>query len=269
VTKIAAPPAQVAVRAVWGTMIRVEIRDAIEDLALGDLPLDDVWAWFQRVDDLFSTWRDDSEISRLARGELALANAGPEVPAVLELCEQMKVTSLGAFDIGFAAATEAPDWPGRCAIDPTGLVKGWAVDRAGELLRAHGASNFSINAGGDVLVGSRSGDAVWRVGIQHPWQRDKTAAVVGLNTGAVATSGGYERGDHVFDPRTGLPARGLASVTVIASELTSADCYATAALALGREGMAWLATLPGVVAMGITDDQRVVKTAGFDALAVS
>ena len=84
----------------------------------------------------------------------------------------------------------------------------------------------------------------------------------------VATSGDYERGDHVIDPRTGQPARGLTSVTVIASELAIADGYATAALALGHEGMAWLATLPDVVAMGITDSQRVIKTAGFDEHAI-
>jgi thiamine biosynthesis lipoprotein len=144
-------------------------------------------------------------------------------------------------------------------------VKGWAVDRAGELLSASGASNFAINAGGDVLVHGRPrAGSEWRVGIQHPWQTDRTAAAVALTDGAVATSGGYERGDHVIDPRSGQPAHGLASVTVISSTLTLADAYATAALAHGRDGMAWLATLPHVVAMGITDDQRVVKTAGFD-----
>jgi FAD:protein FMN transferase len=247
----------------WGTMIRVEIRDAFDEH-----PLDEVWSWFQRVDDLFSTWRDDSEISRLARGELELENTSPEVATVLELCEQMKLTSRGAFDIAFATAADEPDRPGRCPIDPTGLVKGWAVDRAGELLRAQGASSFSINAGGDVLIAGRPGDMVWRVGIQHPWQRDKTAEVVGVTNGAVATSGDYERGEHVIDPRTGRPAHGLASVTVITSDLAVADGYATAALALGREGMSWLAALPEVVAMGITDERRVVKTTGFDELVV-
>ena len=131
----------------WGTMIRIDVRDAIDEHAL-----DALWAWFQRVDDLFSTWRDDSEISRLARGELELEETSPEVRAVLELCEQVKLTSRGAFDIAFAAAADVPDRPGRCPIDPTGLVKGWAVDRAAELLVAHGASNFAINAGGDILV---------------------------------------------------------------------------------------------------------------------
>ncbi|HEY5012149.1 MAG TPA: FAD:protein FMN transferase, partial [Acidimicrobiia bacterium] len=215
--------------------------------------------------DLFSTWRVDSEISRLARGELGIADASPELPVVLDLCERLKVTSRGAFDIGFAASVDAPDWPGRCAIDPTGVVKGWAVDRAEAMLRACGASHFSVNAGGDVLVAAPPGAEPWRVGIQHPWERDKIALVVELTTGAVATSGDYERGEHVIDPRTGRAAAGLASVTVVASDLATADGAATAALALGRDGMAWLATLPDVVAMGITDDRRVIKTDGFDA----
>jgi thiamine biosynthesis lipoprotein len=258
--KLTVPQPHLDVRPMWGTMIRVEVRDAIAQEAL-----DAVWAWFQRVDDLFSTWRDDSEICRLARGELQLEKASPEVPVVLELCEQVRLASDGAFDIAFAGAANSCDLPGRCPIDPTGLVKGWAVDRAGEMLIAFGASNFAINAGGDVLVRGRpEAGSEWRVGIQHPWQRDRTAATVALTDAAVATSGGYERGDHVIDPRSGEAAHGLASVTVISSTLTLADAYATAALAHGRDGMAWLATLPYVVAMGITDDQRVVKTDGFD-----
>jgi thiamine biosynthesis lipoprotein len=248
----------------WGTVIRIDVRDAIEAHAI-----DALWDWFQRVDDLFSTWRDDSEISRLARGALTLAETSPEVGVVLELCEQMKVTSNGAFDIAFAADTRVSHRPGRSAVDPTGIVKGWAVDRGAGLLSSAGASNFSINAGGDVLVRGRPGPrALWRIGIQHPWQRDKTAEVVGLMDGAVATSGDYERGGHVIDPRSGRPAVGLVSVTVVTSTLTSADAYATAALVLGRDGMAWLATLPDVAAMGITDDHRVVKTAAFDDVVV-
>ena len=248
----------------WGTVIRIDVRDAIDEHTI-----DALWAWFQRVDDLFSTWRDDSEISRLARGAITLAETSPEVPVVLELCEQMKFTSNGAFDIAFAADTRVVRRPGSSAIDPTGIVKGWAVDRAAGLLSVAGASNFSINAGGDVLVRGRpESRAVWRIGIQHPWQRDKTAAIVGLTDGAVATSGDYERGGHVVDPRSGRPAVGLVSVTVVTSTLTSADGYATAALALGRDGMAWLATLPDVAAMGITDDHRVVKTAAFDDFVV-
>ncbi len=253
---VAASSSRIVVRPMWGTMIRVEMRDAVPDDAIEPL-----WQWFQRVDDLFSTWRDDSEISRLARGDLELTATSTEVRVVLDLCARLKSTSRGAFDTAFAAAAADPDAPGRCAIDPTGVVKGWAVDRGGELLGALGVSDVAINAGGDILV---RGSTPWRVGIQHPWQRDKTAQIVALTNGAIATSGNYERGDHVVDARTGRPAVGLTAVSVIAANLALADGYATVALALGGEGMGWLATRPDVVAIGITDDRRVVKTAGFD-----
>jgi FAD:protein FMN transferase len=253
---VTASTSRVVVRPMWGTMIRVELRDALHVEAI-----EPVWQWFQRVDDLFSTWRDDSEISRLARGELELSSTSTEVREVLDLCERLTSTSRGAFDVAYAASTGDLDTPGRCAIDPTGVVKGWAVDRAGELLGALGVKQAAINAGGDVLV---FGEGPWRIGIQHPWERDKTAQVVSLTNGAIATSGNYERGDHVVDARTGRPAVGLTAVSVIAPNLALADGCATAALALGNEGMGWLAAQPDVVAVGITDDRRVVKTAGFD-----
>jgi thiamine biosynthesis lipoprotein len=252
---VAASSSRVVVRPMWGTMIRVEWRDAVPADAI-----EPVWQWFQRVDDIFSTWRDDSEISRVARGELDLTSTSTEVQEVLDLCARLKSTSRGAFDVAFAAGAD-PEVPGRRAIDPTGVVKGWAVDRAAERLGALGVTHASINAGGDILV---CGDTPWRIGIQHPWERDKTAQIVALTNGAIATSGNYERGDHVVDARTGRPAVGLTAVSVIAPNLMLADGYATAALALGNEGMEWLATRPDVVAVGITDDRRVVKTAGFD-----
>jgi thiamine biosynthesis lipoprotein len=149
-------------------------------------------------------------------------------------------------------------------------VKGWAVERAAGMLVAAGVRGFCINAGGDVLVRARgSVQNAWRIGIQHPWQRDKLAAVVSVVDGAVATSGRYERGDHVIDPRTGLPAHGLASVTVVGCDLAIADAYATAATALGSDGMPWLAQQPDVEAMGITDEHRVVSTPGFDEYRAS
>ena len=256
---------RVIARPMWGTVIRVEVGEAIADDTI-----EPIWRWFQRVDDLFSTWRDDTEISQLARGDLELTATSEEVRVVLDLCEHLRVASRGAFDVGFATTAHELDLPGRCAIDPTGVVKGWAVDRAGELLAELGVANFAINAGGDVLVrGDERSQTAWRIGIQHPWERDKTAEVVALTNGAVATSGNYERGDHVIDPRTGLPAHGLTAVTVIASELALADGYATAAIALGREGMSWLATLPDIVALGITDARRVLKTSGFNELVVT
>ena len=234
----------------WGTVISVDAPD-ITDASV----LDECYAWFQRIDDLFSTWRDDTEIMRLGRGELERADTSPEVREVLELSEQMRLESDGAFDI---TAAQAP-------FDPSGIVKGWAVQRAGDMLGAAGSTRYFINAGGDIAVRGS-----WRVGIQHPWKRDKVAAVVEASDCGVATSGRYERGDHVIDPRTGEPAIGLASVTVIGPDLGIADAFATAVVVLGADaGMRWLTTRVGYDGMCITDDETVIVTQGFDRYRVS
>ncbi len=248
---------------VWGTVISVDVRDDINRRAL-----DECSVWFQRVDDLFSTWRLDTEIMRIGRSELSVEHASAEVREVLELCEQMRLESGGAFDVAAGARARVPPRPGLAPLDPSGIVKGWAVARAGEELTRAGARCFSINAGGDVLTrGCPAAGNGWRVGIQHPWERDRVAAVVRVTDAAIATSGRYERGDHVLDPWTGLPARGLASVTVVGPDLAIADAYATAATVLGPdEGMRWLCTRAGYEGMGITDDRVVVVTPGFDRL---
>jgi FAD:protein FMN transferase len=253
------------VEQLWGTAIGVEVVDDVQPEVV-----DALYGWFERVDELFSTWRDDSEISRIGRGELPSRNASPEVATVLALCDDVCRSSGGAFDITFGARAAIDPRPGLGPLDPSGLVKGWAVERAATMLLDAGACSFCINAGGDVAVRGRpsSGDA-WRIGIQHPWERDTLAAVLRMVDGAVATSGCYERGEHVVDPRTGLPAHGLASVTVVGPDLTMADAYATAAVALGTEGMAWLAERPEVEAMAVTDEQRVVSTLRFDRYRAS
>ncbi len=250
----------------WGTVISIDVQDPIDGRVI-----DECIAWCARVDDLFSTWRPDTEIMRIASGDLAVADADPEVRVVLELCEQIRLESHGAFDISFGARAKVTPRPGLAPLDPSGLVKGWAVDRTGDLLAAAGAANFFVNAGGDVVTRGRpAGAGGWRVGIQHPWERDRVAAVLLVNDAAVATSGRYERGDHVLDPRTGLPATGLASVTVVGPDLGVADAYATAAVVLGPdEGMRWLATRVGYESMGITDDRTVLLTTGFDRYRVS
>jgi thiamine biosynthesis lipoprotein len=245
--------------ACWGTVVSIDLSDDVDERVL-----DDVFAWFARVDALFSTWRDDSEIVRLGNGTLLLDETSPDVRTVLVLCDRVRDETGGAFDVRAGAHPDAPPAPGRGPIDPSGLVKGWAVERAGEILEHAGARRFHVNAGGDVLVrGTRDGGARWRVGIQHPWERNRLAAVVAACDLAVATSGRYERGDHVLDPRTGRPVTGLASVTVVGPDLALADGYATALMVMGRSGLQWITSRDGYDAMVITDDARVVSTAGF------
>ncbi len=267
----------------WGTVISVDVRRFADEPPIDERAIDACFSWFARVDELFSTWRPGTEIMRIARGELAIEEASPEVRTVLDLCEQVRLESDGAFDITFGTRAKVEPRPGLAPLDPSGLVKGWAVARGGDLLREAGASNFFINAGGDVLTrGRATGDEAngdeansdrpdgWRLGIQHPWVRDRVAGVLMVTDAAIATSGRYERGDHVVDPRTGLPAIGLASVTVVGPDLAIADAYATAAVVLGPgAGMRWLATRAGYEAMGITDDRAVLLTPGFDRYRVS
>jgi len=240
---------------VMGMPVLVDVRDPEVDPDA----VERVFDWLRSVDAVFSTYLVDSEISRLNRGELALADAHPDVREVLDRCEELRLETGGYFDV------HAPS-PGE--VDPSGLVKGWSVDRAALILDEAGARNYSINAGGDIRVRGRAvpGDA-WRVGIQHPLQRDKIATVVQANDLAIATSGAYERGEHIVDPLTGRAPDGVLSVTVTGPDLATADAYATAAYAMGPDaGPAWTARLAGYEAMTILADERVLSTPRFPAL---
>jgi len=231
---------------VMGILVRVAVRDGGCDPPA----VDAAFAWLRFVDATFSTYLPVSEISRIGRGELEPADAHPLVRAVLARCQRLRAETGGAFDA--RAPLGGPP-------DPSGYVKGWAVERAAALLQAGGARDLCVDAGGDVCL--RGGP--WRVGVRHPRRRDRLAAVLELRDGAVATSGAYERGPHIVDPRTGRPAAGALSVTIVGPDLGTADAYATAAFAMGRRGPAWTARLEGYGAMTILDDDRVLDTAEF------
>jgi len=213
-----------------------------------------------RADAVFSTYRADSEVSRLARGELTVAECAPEVAEVLDLAAEAERVSEGWFGTRH-----------RGVPDPTGIVKGWAAERAARLLaRVPGVRGVGVNGGGDVqLLGEPEAGRPWRVGVADPLRAGGLAAVVssaGVTELSVATSGTAERGAHIVDPRTGLPAdTDLVSATVVAPRLTWADCWATAAFARGsRAGLAWLESLPGVEALLLTAQDEVLRTGGLD-----
>lgn len=239
-----------------GMPIGIDLRDPEVDPAV----LDHAYDWLRWVDAIFSTYKMDSDISRLNRGDLSPAEVHPEVRAVLARSEELRFATNGYFDIRLPAGGAAR------TVDPSGLVKGWSVDRAAGILDAAGARNYSINAGGDVRVRGRPlPDPQWRIGIQHPLLRDKIAAVVVANDLAVATSGTYERGHHIVDPYTGQPPEGVISVTVAGPVLGTADAYATAAFAMGHGAPAWTAQLvgSGYEAMTILADATVLSTPDF------
>ncbi len=209
--------------------------------------------WLHWVDAVFSTYKEDSQISRLGRRELALGDCDPRVAEVLDLCAQVHATTNGYFAVSFA---------GR--LDPTGLVKGWAIQRASELLSAGGSRRHSVNGGGDVsVVGEPEPGRAWNIGIAHPAHPGAFASVVRLRDGAVATSGTAERGAHIVDPFTGAPARDLASVTVVGADLTFADSYATAAVAMGHAARDWLEDLDGYEGFAVAQDGTGWWTSGY------
>jgi thiamine biosynthesis lipoprotein len=234
-----------------GMPVTVDIRDDDVDEGV----LERLFDSLRSADAIFSTYKEDSEVSRLNRGELALGDAHPDVREVLDRCEALRLETDGYFDVRAASAD---------AIDPSGLVKGWAVDRAASILDDAGIRNYAVNVAGDMRLRGRAvPESCWSVGIQHPLEPESIAAVVQANDLAIATSGAYARGDHVVDPHTHRPPVGVLSVTIVGPELATADAYATAAFAMGEEGIHWTARLRDHEAMTILADQRVLTTPGF------
>ena len=189
----------------------------------------------READRVFSTYRADSVLSRLDRGEIALADCPAEVHEVLALGEEARLDSGGAFDV------RRPGPDGRSHLDPSGVVKGWAVQRAAEAFASLADTDVCLSAGGDMVCRVTDPDRPeWRVGIEDPRDPQQVVAVVPVRNGAVATSGLAHRGAHVVDARTGAVPDEVLSVTVVADDLTWADIDATAAFALGAGAADWL-----------------------------
>ncbi|MFE4411672.1 FAD:protein FMN transferase [Streptomyces sp. NPDC056821] len=241
-----------------GTVFSFDVRGGRSDAVAA--ALGEAIAGLHRVDEVFSTYRDDSQLSRLSRGELTVAECDPEVAEVLALGAEAERVSEGWFSLRYQGS-----------LDTTGIVKGWAAERAARRIAAAGVSGVSVNGGGDVqLLGSPDAQRPWRVGVSDPLRPGGLAAVVstaGRSELAVATSGTAERGAHIVDPSTGRSAvTDLVAVTVVAPSLTWADCWATAAFAMGsRAGLAWLESLPDVEALLITAGDEVRCTYGLAA----
>jgi thiamine biosynthesis lipoprotein len=239
-----------------GTVVSIELADDLPAGALTTM-IDDTCAWLHEVDQRFSTYKPDSEVCRFRDGTLTLDECSPDMRHVLDACADLWRSTEGYFD-AYAGG----------ALDPSGYVKGWCVEVASARLFAAGSARHYINAGGDLRMrGSAPDGDPWRVGIRHPWEADKVSWVLSITDGAVATSGTYERGAHVWNPRTGKPATGLRSVTIVGADLALADAYATAALAMGESGIAWLAKLApnGFESAVVTDDGRAFSSSGLPA----
>ena len=214
----------------------------------------------REVDRVFSTYRPDSAVSRLGRGEIVAADCPPEVAEVLALGRAAHVRSGGAFSV---VLPDGSGRPGATVLDPSGVVKGWAVERAARLLAALPGTDFCLSAGGDLVCHTTSPTSpAWRVGIEHPDDVQTLIAVVPVRNEAVATSGTAHRGRHLIDARTGRTSEGVASVTVIGPSLTTADIDATAAYAHGPDAANWLRSQPGRTALVVWPDATTTLVDG-------
>jgi thiamine biosynthesis lipoprotein len=243
-----------------GTVVSFDVPRAARD----DGSLAAAVSWLHWVDRVFSPYRPDSQVSLLAGGALTVAGRVPEMAEVIDACTQVAELSGGYFSAAPAGK-----------FDPTGYVKGWAVERAATILSAAGSASHLVNGGGDVqCAGGRAtppgcpGAPVppWRIGIADPFRPGRLALVVDAVDGGVATSGTAERGAHILDPHAGRPAVGLASLTVAGPSLALADAYATAAFAMGpARARDWTESLDGYDAYAITDTGLTWQTSGFGA----
>lgn len=239
---------------VMGTVVSFDLRP--DDLGERSLlnALEASCSYLHEADAQLSVWKPQSPLSRVRRGELDLAEAPPCVGEVLRRSAQARELSGGWFD----------PWKMPGGVDPTGLAKGWIAERALGKLRQAGVPAAMINAGGDVVAfGEPEPGRPWRIGVRDPRRADAFLAVVELK-GAVATSGAYERADHVLDPHTLLPARGLLSATVSGPDLALADALATGLFAAGDGDLESIAAPEAYEALVVQQDGTVLATPGFE-----
>lgn len=231
--------------------------DLFDDRGFHDAAVSQVFAkaaqLLEHVDEVFSTWKPESAVSRLRNGQLDLSSVPDEVSEVLELCQRAKAITLGWFD----------PWSMPGGVDPTGYVKGWAAQRALGVLVGLGAQGAIVNAAGDVAVSGRPGDSsAFQVGIVNPFDTKRLACVAKVRS-SIATSGDYERGAHLFDPFSGVHRARLASATVCGDDLGLADALATALVVGGEEVLRTVEQLDGYEAFAVRRDRSWTATNNF------
>ncbi len=236
-----------------GTVVTIDIYGGHDGPGVEDEALARARAILHHADEVFSTWKHDSPLSRLRRGEITAEEAPAPVADVLALCRTAREISHGWFD----------PWAMPGGVDPTGVVKGWAAQRALEALASERISGALVNAAGDIAGFGALEDATpFRIGIVDPASPGRLACVVEL-AGTIATSGTYERGAHLFDPHTRRPAARLASASVTGPDLGLADALATALAVAGNDGLQMVAALEGYEALAIGFDATWRWTAQF------
>ena len=212
---------------VWGTILYVEVASTKVGLAELKVGLAELTEYVKLIDREFSTYKSDSQVSQIRRGELKIEDASAQMQEVWQLCLVARNLTDGSFD----------PWCVKGGYDPSGYVKGWAADGCIRILQRHGAENIQVNAAGDLsLAGGFEDGKPWSIGVRSPENRFEVLKVFEIFEGAIATSGTYEIGAHIKDPHTGLIAIGARSATVIGPDGGLADALATALVVTGRDG---------------------------------
>jgi thiamine biosynthesis lipoprotein len=247
------------IRLIMGMPITVEIADTTagqEDFAA-------VFDYFTYIDEKFSTYKPESEMMKINRGELAEKEWSNDMSIILMLAEETKQRTNGFFDI------KKPDG----SIDPSGIVKGWAIFQAAKLLEERGFKNFYIDAGGDIQTqGKNTEGDKWSVGIRNPFVKNSgendVIKTVHASGEGVATSGTYIRGEHIYNPhrptKMGAPTSEIVSLTVIGPNIYEADRFATAAFAMGAAGIHFIEGLPGFEGYMVNKEGIATMTDGFE-----
>lgn len=212
-----------------------------------------VFDYLREVDQKFSTYKDSSEIEKINRDEIKKGDYSKEMKHILKLAEQTKKETDGFFDIKKEGK-----------LDPSGIVKGYAIFEGANILRKKGYKNFYLEIAGDVEIAGLKEGKKWRVGIQNPFNPQEIVKVIYLTDCGVATSGTYQRGEHIYNPKTGKNATEIASITVVGPNVYEADRFCTAAFAMGKKGIEFLEKLPGFEAYMVTKDKKAVLTSGFE-----
>ncbi len=215
--------------------------------------LEKIFSYFRAVDRQFSPYKRDSEVSKINRGEIAKDDYSLEMKEVIKLAQETQLETEGFFNIYHN---------GR--LDPSGIVKGWAIQKAAEMLKEMGFKNFYINAGGDIQVLGRNNKGKnWSVGIKNPFNTKQIVKAVVLKNESIATSGIYIRGQHIYNPHKEKHSANIVSLSVISKNIFDSDRFATAAFAMGEKGIYFLESLKGVEGYMIDKNGIATETSGF------
>lgn len=241
-------------------LMAMPITVEIVDPDVGGAVFEDVFSYFDWVEKKFSVYKNDSEINAINKGEIKQEDFSPEMREVFRLSEETKKATKGFFDIEFQSGQ----------YDPSGLVKGWAIFNASQILKNKGYENFYVEAGGDVQVyGKNKQGENWQIGIRNPFKPEEIIKVLSISNLGMATSGTYTRGQHIYNPhKKEQPILDIVSLTVVGPNVYEADRFATPIFAMGKEGIKFIEKLSELEGYMIDKDGVATMTSGFNKYVV-